>query len=101
TTHERKARVSHKGFSHIGLSTLDLDKTRDFYEGVLKFNGASLETRTRSPSLAAEPDESTPARTARAGALPSGGRRRRARSPAPSRAGPRPVSPAGRRRSRA
>ena len=26
-----------KGFSHIGLSTLDLDKTRDFYENVLKF----------------------------------------------------------------
>jgi len=29
--------MSHKGFSHIGLSTLDLDKTRDFYENVLKF----------------------------------------------------------------
>ena len=27
--------MSSKGFSHIGLSTLDLDKTRDFYEGVL------------------------------------------------------------------
>jgi catechol 2,3-dioxygenase-like lactoylglutathione lyase family enzyme len=26
-----------KGFSHIGLSTLDLDRTRDFYENVLKF----------------------------------------------------------------
>jgi glyoxylase I family protein len=26
-----------KGFSHIGLSTLDLDKTRDFYENVLGF----------------------------------------------------------------
>ncbi len=26
-----------KGFSHIGLSTLDLDATRDFYENVLKF----------------------------------------------------------------
>ena len=26
-----------KGFSHIGLSTLDLDKTRDFYERVLGF----------------------------------------------------------------
>ena len=26
-----------KGFSHIGLSTLDLDATRDFYESVLKF----------------------------------------------------------------
>jgi catechol 2,3-dioxygenase-like lactoylglutathione lyase family enzyme len=30
--------MSHKGFSHIGLSTLDLDKTREFYEGVLGFS---------------------------------------------------------------
>ena len=29
--------MSSKGFSHIGLSTLDLDATRDFYENVLKF----------------------------------------------------------------
>jgi glyoxylase I family protein len=29
--------MSHKGFSHLGLSTLDLDKTRAFYEGVLGF----------------------------------------------------------------
>ena len=29
--------MSHKGFSHIGLSTLDLDRTRDFYERVLGF----------------------------------------------------------------
>jgi catechol 2,3-dioxygenase-like lactoylglutathione lyase family enzyme len=29
--------TTHKGFSHIGLSTLDLDKTRAFYEGVLGF----------------------------------------------------------------
>jgi glyoxylase I family protein len=29
--------MSNKGFSHLGLSTLDLDKTRDFYENVLKF----------------------------------------------------------------
>jgi catechol 2,3-dioxygenase-like lactoylglutathione lyase family enzyme len=29
--------MTHKGFSHIGLSTLDLDKTRSFYEGVLGF----------------------------------------------------------------
>ena len=29
--------MSNKGFSHIGLSTLDLDKTREFYEGVLGF----------------------------------------------------------------
>ena len=29
--------MSHKGFSHIGLSTHDLDRTRDFYENVLGF----------------------------------------------------------------
>ena len=29
--------MSHKGFSHVGLSTLDLDRTRDFYEHVLGF----------------------------------------------------------------
>ena len=29
--------MSNKGFSHIGLSTLDLDKTHDFYENVLGF----------------------------------------------------------------
>ena len=29
--------MTHRGFSHIGLSTLDLDKTRAFYEGVLGF----------------------------------------------------------------
>jgi catechol 2,3-dioxygenase-like lactoylglutathione lyase family enzyme len=29
--------MAHKGFSHIGLSTLDLDRTRDFYENVLGF----------------------------------------------------------------
>jgi catechol 2,3-dioxygenase-like lactoylglutathione lyase family enzyme len=29
--------MSHKGFSHIGLSTHDLDATREFYEGVLGF----------------------------------------------------------------
>jgi catechol 2,3-dioxygenase-like lactoylglutathione lyase family enzyme len=29
--------VSHKGFSHIGLSTLDIEKTRAFYEDVLGF----------------------------------------------------------------
>jgi catechol 2,3-dioxygenase-like lactoylglutathione lyase family enzyme len=27
-----------KGFSHVGLVTLDLDQTREFYEGVLGFN---------------------------------------------------------------
>ena len=29
--------MSHKGFSHIGLSTRDLDKTRNFYEDLLGF----------------------------------------------------------------
>lgn len=29
--------MNQRGFSHIGLSTLDLDKTREFYEGVLGF----------------------------------------------------------------
>ncbi len=29
--------MSHKGFSPIGLSTLDLNKTRDFSENVLGF----------------------------------------------------------------
>jgi catechol 2,3-dioxygenase-like lactoylglutathione lyase family enzyme len=29
--------MSNKGFSHLGLSTLDLDQTRDFYENVLGF----------------------------------------------------------------
>ena len=29
--------MSHKGFSHFGLSTLDLDATRHFYESVLGF----------------------------------------------------------------
>jgi catechol 2,3-dioxygenase-like lactoylglutathione lyase family enzyme len=29
--------MRHKGFSHIGVSTLDLDRTREFYEGVLGF----------------------------------------------------------------
>jgi catechol 2,3-dioxygenase-like lactoylglutathione lyase family enzyme len=29
--------MTNKGFSHVGLSTLDMDKTRDFYENVLGF----------------------------------------------------------------
>jgi catechol 2,3-dioxygenase-like lactoylglutathione lyase family enzyme len=29
--------MSHRGFSHVGLSTLDLDATRGFYENVLGF----------------------------------------------------------------
>jgi catechol 2,3-dioxygenase-like lactoylglutathione lyase family enzyme len=29
--------MANKGFSHIGLSTLDLDKTIEFYQDVLGF----------------------------------------------------------------
>jgi catechol 2,3-dioxygenase-like lactoylglutathione lyase family enzyme len=36
--------MSHKGFSHIGLSTLDLDATRDFYENVLGFTPVRCDT---------------------------------------------------------
>src|ERR1700745_3068112 len=38
--------MSHKGFSHIGMSTLDLDKTREFYEGVLGFKPVVCDTIT-------------------------------------------------------
>src|SRR5436309_13133435 len=37
TTHTGSAGMTNKGFSHLGLSTLDLDRTRDFYENVLGF----------------------------------------------------------------
>jgi catechol 2,3-dioxygenase-like lactoylglutathione lyase family enzyme len=36
--------MSNKGFSHIGLSTLDLDRTRAFYEGVLGFKAVVADT---------------------------------------------------------
>jgi catechol 2,3-dioxygenase-like lactoylglutathione lyase family enzyme len=36
--------VARKGFSHIGLSTLDLDETRRFYEGVLGFKPVVADT---------------------------------------------------------
>jgi len=36
--------MSHKGFSHIGMSTLDLDKTRDFYENILGFKPVRCDT---------------------------------------------------------
>jgi catechol 2,3-dioxygenase-like lactoylglutathione lyase family enzyme len=36
--------MSHRGFSHIGLSTLDLDKTHAFYEGVLGFEPVVADT---------------------------------------------------------
>jgi catechol 2,3-dioxygenase-like lactoylglutathione lyase family enzyme len=38
--------MTHKGFSHIGLSTLDLDKTRAFYEDVLGFEPVVADTIT-------------------------------------------------------
>jgi catechol 2,3-dioxygenase-like lactoylglutathione lyase family enzyme len=38
--------MSHRGFSHIGLSTLDLDKTREFYEGILGFKAVRCDTIT-------------------------------------------------------
>jgi catechol 2,3-dioxygenase-like lactoylglutathione lyase family enzyme len=37
---------NNKGFSHIGLSTLDLDKTRDFYENVLGFKAVRCDIIT-------------------------------------------------------
>jgi catechol 2,3-dioxygenase-like lactoylglutathione lyase family enzyme len=36
--------MANKGFSHVGLSTLDLDKTRDFYERILGFKAVIADT---------------------------------------------------------
>ena len=36
--------MNHRGFSHVGLSTLDLDKTRKFYEDVLGFKPVVADT---------------------------------------------------------
>jgi catechol 2,3-dioxygenase-like lactoylglutathione lyase family enzyme len=36
--------MSNKGFSHLGLSTLDLDKTRAFYENILGFKAVRCDT---------------------------------------------------------
>lgn len=36
--------MSNKGLSHIGLSTLDMDTTRDFYENVLDFPAVRCDT---------------------------------------------------------
>jgi len=38
------SRTTNKGFSHVGLSTLDLDKTREFYEKVLGFRVVVADT---------------------------------------------------------
>src|ERR1700761_8276077 len=35
--HPGRREMSHKGFSHIGLATLDIKTTRAFYEGVMGF----------------------------------------------------------------
>ncbi len=39
--------MANKGFSHIGLSTLDFDKTVEFYQDVLGFRMVRS-TRSRS-----------------------------------------------------
>ena len=36
--------MTHRGISYVGLSTLDLDKTREFYEGVLGFKAVVADT---------------------------------------------------------
>jgi catechol 2,3-dioxygenase-like lactoylglutathione lyase family enzyme len=36
--------MSHRGISHIGLSTLDLDKTLEFYQGILGFEPVVADT---------------------------------------------------------
>ena len=36
--------MSNKGFSHIGLSTHDLDATMDFYENILGFKVVRCDT---------------------------------------------------------
>src|SRR5207244_3242837 len=36
--------MARKGFSHVGLSTLDMDRTRAFYEGVLGFKAVRCDT---------------------------------------------------------
>jgi catechol 2,3-dioxygenase-like lactoylglutathione lyase family enzyme len=41
---EDTAQMTNKGFSHVGLSTLDLDKTREFYEKVLGFKVVIADT---------------------------------------------------------
>ena len=38
--------MTHRGFSRLGLSTLDLDKTRAFYEGVPGFEPVGADTIT-------------------------------------------------------
>jgi catechol 2,3-dioxygenase-like lactoylglutathione lyase family enzyme len=40
----QEASMPNKGFSHVGLSTLDLDKTRHFYETILGFKTVIADT---------------------------------------------------------
>ncbi len=38
--------MGHKGWSHVGLSTLDMDRTRAFYEDVMGFKAVRCDTIT-------------------------------------------------------
>jgi len=38
--------MAHLGYSHVGLSTLDLERTRAFWEGVLGFKAVRCDTMT-------------------------------------------------------
>jgi len=38
--------MAHLGYSHVGLSTLDLDRTRAFWEGMLGFRAVRCDTMT-------------------------------------------------------
>src|SRR3989442_6154560 len=38
--------MAHLGFSHVGLSTVDLDRTRSFWEGLLGFRAVRCDTMT-------------------------------------------------------
>src|SRR2546428_8054380 len=38
--------MAHLGYSHVGLSTLDLDRTRVFWEGVLGFKAVRCDIMT-------------------------------------------------------
>ena len=55
--------MSHRGFSHIGLSTLDLDKTREFYEGILGFKPVVCDTITVEEGGKSVTSSSIPAMT--------------------------------------
>ena len=48
--------MSHRGFSHFGLSTLDLDRTRDFYENVLKFTAVRKQVKAAGYAIDDTPE---------------------------------------------